>query len=460
MTAIVLREVRLIDPATGTDDPRTDCVIADGRIAAIGRDLPAPAGSAVWRHPGSVLAPAFIDLHAHLRTPGQPQKETIARGTAAAARGGFATVCAMANTVPAVDDPERLAELATRCAAEGSVAVRQFCACTRGLAGRDPVDVEALVEAGAAGFSDDGRHAMAAPVLAELLRRTAGVRRIVAIHPEDEAVLAAANPGHPGAPSGWPRRPPGAELRAVTAALDTLAASPGARLHLQHCSTARVLGPLRAARRAGLAVTAEVTPHHLALSQPSRQGVPGVTALTCNPPLRRDADRAALWAALLDGTLDAVATDHAPHEPDPSGGSGRLAPGFSGLETALGALLSLPGAGPALPRIVAALTVGPWRVLGEAAAGSPCPSLRPGAPADCVWFDPEASWSPAADPDAWRSVGRNTPFWSMTLRGRVLATLHGGRLVYRWTPWSGGGPSPDDPARPPRPLATGVPLGV
>ncbi|HUY97927.1 MAG TPA: amidohydrolase family protein [Verrucomicrobiae bacterium] len=450
MRPILLRAVRLIDPASSSDLARTDCLIVDGRIAAVGPSLAAPADCEVWHHQGSVLAPAFIDLHAHLRTPGPSHTETVASGTAAAARGGFATVCAMANTDPPLDQPRRLADLGTHYALAGSVTVRQFAACTRGLAGREPVEVEAMADAGAVGFSDDGRNAMAPAVLAELLRRAIRCQRVVAIHPEDEAVLAAANLGDPGGPSDWPRRPPEAELAAVTTALATLAATPGARLHLQHCSTAAVLPVIRAARRAGLGVTAEVTPHHLALTSPAGPASPAGGAARCNPPLRGAADRGALWAALLDGTVDAVATDHAPHEPSPAESGARPSAGFSGLETALGVLLALPDAARALPRLVAALTVGPWRVLGEA-AGLPCPSLRPGAPADCVWFDPTGVWSPAAEPQAWRSGGRNTPFWTAALGGRVLATLRGGRPVHRWSPPPGteSGTGPGEPARDP-----------
>ncbi|HVA21907.1 MAG TPA: amidohydrolase family protein [Candidatus Micrarchaeia archaeon] len=460
MTALVFRGVRLIDPGTGLDQADLDCLVEGGRIAAVGHRLAVPPGTTEWSAPGSVLAPAFFDCHVHLRTPGEPHKETIAGATEAAARGGFATCCAMANTDPPVDDPQVLRDLGPRLAALGRVSVRQFAACTKGLRGREPVDVEALCDSGAAGFSDDGRHAMEPPVLAELLRRAVRHQRVVAIHPEDEGVLAAANRGDPGPPTAWARRPPEAELRAVTVALDTLARSPGARLHLQHCSTRLVLDPLRAARRAGLAVTAEVTPHHLALSATGLQalGVPAPAAV-CNPPLRQDDDRDALWAAVLDGTIDAIATDHAPHEAvlsgGPAGGS-RAAPGFSGLEVALGVLLTLPGAAAALPRLVAALTVGPWRVLGPAAAGGPCPSLLPGARADCVWFDPGTVWTPAKEAAEWRSGGRNTPFWTVPLRGRVLATLRGGRAVFRWTP--AGGPGADAGGRQaPGPLAETVP---
>ncbi len=429
MTPIVVRRARLLDPAAGLDEPATDCLIAEGRIAAVGRGLAVPDGTVAWEAPGSVVAPAFLDCHVHLRTPGQTRKETIARGTQAAARGGFAAVCAMANTTPPVDDPAVLGGLQRQNAAQARVAVHQFAACTVGLEGREPVDVERLADLGAAGFSDDGRHAMAPAVLAEVLRRAGRRQLVVAIHPEDEAVLRAANPGNLGPPSLWAVRPADAEAQAVLVALDTLARTPGARLHLQHLSTRAGLDLVRAARRAGLAVTCEVTPHHLALIA-DPQGPDGGTARACNPPLRSTADREACWAALIDGTIDAVATDHAPHEPDAD--PSRPQPGFSGLEVALGVLLGLPGADEQLPRLVAALTTGPSRVLGAGVA--PAPSLRPGAPADLVWFNPRAAWTPSAEAGAWCSGGRNTPFWATPLRGRVLATVRGGRPVYLRVP--------------------------
>ncbi len=425
----LLRSVRVLDPGSGRDQPGCDVLIEGPRIAAIGRGLPVPPGAELWSHPGSVVTPGFLDLHCHLRDPGAPEEETVATGTAAAARGGFAAVCAMANHAPPIDDPARLAAARAHDAGQALVPVHRFAACTRGLAGAEPVDVDGCVAAGAAGFSDDGRHALGPVQLEWVLRAAARHGRVVAIHPEDEVALAAVNAG--GAPATWAHRPGGAEIAAVRSALKVLRAlaGTGARLHLQHLSTAEAVAALRAARAEGLPVTGEVTPHHLALDAPP--GGPPGAPWKVNPPLRGPEDRRALWAAVRDGTLQAIATDHAPHEAAvTTGDPWRDAAGISGLETALAVCLRLPGAAAALPQLVAALTVGPWTVLGPA-AGVPRPALRVGGPATCTWFDPEERWTPAREADAWRSRGRNTPFWAAPLTGRVLATLVGGRPAYR-----------------------------
>ena len=426
---VLLQAVRVLDPGSGRDEPGCDVLIEGSRIAAIGRGLPVPPGAAVWSRPGSVVTPGFLDLHCHLRDPGAPDKETVGTGTAAAARGGFAAVCAMANHTPPLDDPTRLAAARAHDRGRALVPVHRFAACTRELAGVQPVDVDGCVAAGAAGFSDDGRHALGPAQLEAVLRAAAHHGRVVAIHPEDEDALAAVNSG--GSPTTWAHRPAGAEEAAVRSALAVLraVAGAGARLHLQHLSTTAAVAALRAARAEGLPVTGEVTPHHLALDAPPAG--PPAGPWKVNPPLRGPQDRRALWAAVRDGTIQAIATDHAPHEAAAkTGDPWRDAAGISGLETALAVCLGLPGAADALPQLVTALTVGPWEVLG-AATGVMRPALRVGGPATCTWFDPQERWTPAREADAWCSRGRNTPFWTVPLTGRVLATLIGGRSAYR-----------------------------
>jgi dihydroorotase len=423
VTRILLREVRLIDPLSRLDLLDCDLLLEDGFLVQVGAGLPLPAGAIPLHREGSVVAPCFLDLHCHLREPGQPWKERIDRATAAAAAGGFGAICAMANLVPPVDGVTRLREVRRATTALARLPVLQFAACTRGLQGQEPTELLGLAEAGAAAFSDDGRNGMGETLLAQVLAEAALADRTVAIHPEDESLLALVNPGGQD-PGRWRVRPPSAEVSAIERALGALQAAPGSRLHLQHVSTAAGVELVRQAKAKGMAVTAEVTPHHLMLSGVSDQpgsAEPG----RCNPPLRTDADRAALWEALLDGTIDALASDHAPHEIRPAEEG---PPGFSGVQLVLSAVLGQGGASSHLARLVEALTAGPRRVLGQPAETAPGDAIRAGEPASLTWFDPNRSWIPGAQ--NWLSLGANTPFWGVHLRGAVLATFSRGRMVY------------------------------
>ncbi|HVC22382.1 MAG TPA: dihydroorotase [Candidatus Dormibacteraeota bacterium] len=423
MSRILLQGVRLIDPFNGVDLEDSDLLLEDGVLKQVGAEIKLPRGGTAVRRAGSVVAPSFLDLHCHLREPGQPWKERIARATAAASAGGFGAVCAMANLTPPVDTVERLRRCQRHNKAWGKVPVLQFAACTKDIAGVDLADLEALARGGAVGFSDDGRHGMAAERLQEVLTRAAALDLVVAIHPEDEELLKRANRGSED-PSQWHIRPPGAELSAIQTAISVLRDTPGARLHLQHVSTAGGVDLLRQAKKEGLSVTAEVTPHHLMLTGAAGDAGPADPA-RCNPPLRTEADRMALWGALLEGTIDAIASDHAPHEAAPP--SERL-PGFSGIQLVLSAVLGQGGALSHLGRVVETLTAGPRRVLGQAGAAAPGDGIRSGEAASLTWFDPNQSWTPS--PQSWLSLGTNTPFWGEPLKGTVLATFAGGRMVH------------------------------
>jgi dihydroorotase len=423
VTQIMLRMVRLIDPFAGLDLEGCDILIEDGVLIRVGPELELPPGAIGLRREGSVVSPSFLDLHCHLREPGQPWKERIARATAAAAAGGYGAICAMANLVPPADNLELLRQCQRDNKAWARVPVLQFAACTKGLDGGEVTDLEVLAQSGAAAFSDDGRNGMTEELLVQVLQRAARLDRVVAIHPEDESLLVLANRGSRD-PSRWLVRPPLAELSAIGKALSALRSSPGSRLHLQHLTTKGSVELVRQAKAEGLPVTAEVTPHHLILSGATAE-TPTPDPGRCNPPLRTEADRMALWEALLDGTIDAIASDHAPHE---AAQSHERAPGFSGIQLVLSAVLTQGGALSHLPRLVEALSAGPRRVLGEAGASAPGDGIRAGEPASLTWFDPNRSWTPG--PQSWLSLGANTPFWGAPLKGAVLATFSRGRMVH------------------------------
>ncbi len=417
---VIIRGARVIDPATRMDRC-VDLAIRAGRIQAMARSLTSGDGEEVAAD-GCVLAPALIDAHVHLREPGQPHKETIASGTAAAARGGFGTVACMANTRPPVDTPQHLALLWEIIRRDARVAVWPVAALTRELRGQELADLEGLAAAGAVAFSDDGRNAASPDLLAEGLRRAARLQRPVLVHAELEDQTRAA-PLHDGRVArqlnlpGWPRA---AEEEAVDRALWALARAPGAALHLQHLSSAGSVARVRAARAAGLSVTAEVSPHHLALTE---EAVLACGALAkVNPPLREESDRCALVEAVCDQTISVIATDHAPHEAAAKGDLRDAAFGIAGLETALALCLrvSIP-----LPRLIDALTAQPARLLRAARLH---PQLRVGEPASCVLFDPDEEWT--VSPVGWRSRGANTPFMGQHLRGRVRLTILDGRVVH------------------------------
>jgi dihydroorotase len=429
---VVLRGIRVIDPIAGRDQVDLDVWLRAGRIEAIDRRIRTDQAPTLdlARAPGLpevVLCPGFIDLHAHLREPGAEGSETVMTGAEAAAAGGFTQVVAMANTRPPVDTPERLAEVRRR-ARLVPVRVLSAAAMTTGLRGRELVDTAGCAAAGAAAFTDDGRNAAPTRLLAEALRAASEVDRAVLVHPEDETMVAAANPEVPSVVR-CPHRPPECEVVAVEQALRALTQAGRGRLHLQHLSCAGSLALLRTARELEFPVTAEVTPHHLAMWLPFEREPDPPSLRKVNPPLRSEHDRRALIEGLRSGLLDAVATDHAPHlAEDKVGDYADTAPGMIGLETALATCLTLGGMGGEwLPVLVERLTAGPWRVLG-ATAGLREPRLRTGQPSSFVLFDPDEEWEVGATP--MRSMSANTPLLGVALRGRVLLTVAEGAVAH------------------------------
>ena len=446
----------LVDPATGREGPG-EIVVSDGVLEAVTWLDGDEAASIDER--GIVVAPGFVDLHAHFREPGNEDAETIATGLAAAAHGGFTTVCLMPNTTPALDDPAVLAAIRAAALASGSpVRALAFGAATAGRAGETLSALGELADAGVVGFSDDGSGVPTAALVRNVLAYAGALGLPLVEHAEDAAqtIGAEANDGYVATVLGLSGWPAAAEETAVARDLAILAEVgldvPGARLHLTHLSTAASLDLVRRAKAAGLPVTCDVTPHHLALSDEWLAGArrwaweadgnpwadgaaaivaaPYASSLRVNPPLRSPADAAACREALLDGTADAIATDHAPHTAvDKDVEFGLAANGISGIETALGLVLAAVDAG-LLPlgRAIEALTTGPARVLGSAWGDRPGPGFVEGALADLVVFDRSATWTIA--PDALASRGKNTPLVGRSLSGQVLMTLAGGRLAY------------------------------
>jgi dihydroorotase len=448
MTDLDISRAWLIDPAAGREGPG-DIVVRDGILVSVTWLDEADAEGIDDQ--GVVVAPGFIDLHAHFREPGNEDAETIASGMAAAAHGGFTTVCLMPNTTPALDDPAVLARV--RAAADGSgspVRILAYGAVSAGRAGETLAALGELADAGVVGFSDDGSPVSSGSLLRNALAYAGALGLPVVDHPEDATLTAGAemNDGFVATVLGLRGWPAAAEETAVARDLallaDVVRDVPAARLHLTHVSTAGALDLVRRAKAAGLPVTCDVAPHHLALTDewvagsrrwawdatgnPWDDGAitasPYATSLRVNPPLRSVADAAACREALLDGTADAVATDHAPHTSvDKDVEFGLAANGISGIETALGILLAAVDAGLVpLMRAIEALTIGPAKVLGEPLVG-----LAEGQPADLVVFDRSESWTVSAA--TLESKGKNTPLLGHSLSGRVLATFAAGRIA-------------------------------
>lgn len=428
--SLVIVGARVIDPAAGTDAVR-DVAVAGGEIV---RDAPADAERIDGT--GLVVAPGFCDLHAHLRDPGTDGAETVASGSRAAARGGFTTICAMPNTNPPLDAPDAVRHVTEH---DAACRVRVIGAASRGRAGVEVGDLRALAATGVVGFSDDG-----AAVPDDLVREVlvAAARLGLPLVEHAEAAQLASGVMRAG-PVATRLGLPGWDPRAETAIVErdiALAETLGARLHLTHLSAAASVAAVREAKARGVAVTCDVTPHHLAMADDWVAGSrtfawdePGDDDQTLaydgrcrvNPPLASRADAAVLVNALADGTIDAIATDHAPHPPERKAVPfAEAAPGLIGLETALSLGLAALEAGRlGLPRLLETLSSAPAAIIGEARG------LGPGMPADLVVFDPLARWR--VDAASLASASANTPLLGMELSGVVRLTVAAGRVTYR-----------------------------
>lgn len=422
---ILISGGRLMDPGQGLDGDN-DILLGKGRVLWIGQGPPPQEPEKVLQGRGLVVSPGFVDLHCHLRVPGQEEKETMASGTLAACRGGFTTVCAMPNTRPPVDSPPLVEFLKEKASREGLVRVLPVGALTRGRAGKELVEMEAMARAGAVAFSDDG-HPTGSRIMRQALEFSRYLGLPVMDHCEDPELAreGQVNEGVVSLRLGLRGMPSQAEEAAVARDV-AVAGLTGGHVHIHHVSSQGSLEHIRRGKDNGVKVTCEATPHHLTLTEDRLLApIPYDTNLKVNPPLRSEQERKALAQALREGLIDAVATDHAPHSlVDKLVEFSRAGPGMSNLETALGSLMVLVHRGELdLLTLVARLTVGPARILGKELG-----SLKVGWPADVVLFDPDREWT--VDPHALASRGKNTPLAGEKLKGRVMATLVGGKPVF------------------------------
>ena len=420
---VVVRGARVVDPAEGID-ATLDVRIDDGVIAAVAQHVDANAHRIVEAR-GLVLAPAFVDPHVHLRTPGREDEETIASGTAAAAAGGYCAILAMPNTDPVIDSAATLGALTDAAKREAVIPVGFLAAITRGQRGEQLTDMGELADAGAVAFSDDGVPVSSAGLMRRALQYASVTGRPLALHCE-ESSLSHGSHVHEGAVAaelGFAGYPSVAESVMVERDL-ALAAYEDQPLHLLHLSAAESVAALRRARDAGVRASGEVTPHHLVLTDDAVRSLD--TNVKMNPPLRAERDRVALLAALRDGTIEAIATDHAPHARHEKDLPFEAAPfGVTGLETAFAVLyteLVEPGLLP-LATLLERLSAGPARIFGLER-----PRLAVGAPANLVLLD--TAGVTRVTEDGFRSRSVNSWLLGRTLRGRVAMTVAAGAVVH------------------------------
>ena len=437
---LLIRNAHALDPATGLDAPR-DLLVQGGHIAAVEAPGVIPSGPPEMDAAGLVLAPGLIDLHVHLREPGQTHKETIATGTAAAAAGGFTTVVAMPNTVP-VNDTVATLEWMLSPGRNPRVHLLAMPTATLGSLGQTLSDFAGLARAGAVGFTDDGKPILETGLMRSALVAAARLGLPISQHAEDTRFSPSSGVDH--GPVAFRLGLRGMTVEAESSIVERdiqllrdIEKEEGLRphLHVQHVSTAKALEAIRQAKAQGLHVTCEAAPHHFTLTAEAldacRSGRPNFdTNCKMNPPLRSEADRLAVIAALLDGTVDCIATDHAPHAAHEKEVEFERAPnGITGLETALALALRILHRehGAPLARIVSLMSTQPAQLIGLADRGT----LKLGSHADLVLFDPRANWTYSGS--ASLSKSKNSPFDGAAMLGRVHATISEGTVVHRGT---------------------------
>jgi dihydroorotase len=425
MSRLLIRGGRVIDPAQGIDATQ-DVLINEDTVAEVGPRL-SSRGAQVVEAKGLVVCPGFIDIHTHLREPGQEHKETIASGTRAAAAGGFTAVCAMPNTEPVNDNEGVTRLMVERARNEGAVRVYPIGAVTRGSRGEELAEFGDLREAGCVAVSDDGHPVADARVMRRALEYARAFDLVVIDHCEEPRLSdgTCMNEGQVSTHLGLRGEPTAGE--AIMVERDVLLAElTGGRVHIAHISTAASVESVRRGKARGVRVTAEVTPHHLFLTDEAVRETGYDTSTKMKPPLRAEADRQAALAGLQSGAIDCIATDHAPHHVDDKKVEYDCAAnGVVGLETAVALCLDrLVGQGVVdLPRLVALLSTNPARVL-----GLPGGTLAPGSPGDVTLLDPARKRQ--VDPSHFESKGRNTPFAGWILKGWPVATIVGGRVAW------------------------------
>ncbi|HVN67895.1 MAG TPA: dihydroorotase [Candidatus Sulfotelmatobacter sp.] len=424
MTKLLIKGGRLIDPAAKIDGVR-DVLIENGKIKAIGTRVQGP-GARVIDAKGLLVMPGLIDMHAHLRDPGRPDKETIASGSRAAALGGFTSVCCMANTNPPIDNPAVVEYIIAKARTDAVVNILPIAAVTKGLKGEELTEMGLCSAEGAVAFSDDGRPVVRADVMRHALEYAGQFHRPIISHCEEPTLSrgGAMNEGGLSTEMGLAGIPALAEE--IMVARDIMLAREYGRVHIAHISTAGSVKLLRQAKREGLPVTGETCPHYFTLTEAAVKEYD--TNAKVNPPLRFNSDLKAVLKGLRDGTIDVIATDHAPHTIEEKKTEfDQAASGMVGLETALALVLTKLVAAKVLTlkEAVAKMTAAPARILDLTGKGT----LAAGCDADVIIVDPQAAWT--VDAAKFASKSRNTPFDGWQLKGKVLYTIVGGRIVVK-----------------------------
>ncbi len=429
MKPLLIQGGHIIDPSQGIDEIGS-LLITEGKISWLGKgeETPPQPDYDVLPARGLIICPGFIDLHCHLRQPGFEEKETIATGTRAAARGGFTTICCMPNTDPPLDNQTTIEYVKSKATADGLVRVLPIGCISKARKGEELAPMGELASAGVIGFSDDGEPVVNSQLMRQALDYSRAFGLPVIDHCEDTVLTEGGqmNEGIIATKLGLRGIPAAAEEIMVARDL-ALAQLTGARLHIANVTTEGSVELIRRAKEKGIRVTAEVTPHHLTLTEERVIGYD--TNAKVNPPLRTSGDIQALIQGLKENVIDIIATDHAPHTEAEKLCEFALAPfGISGFETALGSLMSLVHDGQlTLAILVSKLSYEPSRIIGD--KYGKLGTLVIGAPADVTAFDPDMSW--VVDTAAFASKGRNTPLAGSTLKGRVMATVFQGKLVYK-----------------------------
>jgi dihydroorotase len=438
-TALLISGGRIIDPSQAIDKA-ADLLISKGKIVWIGDKGTSPAQTDLKTidAAGLIVCPGFIDLHCHLREPGFEDKETISTGTEAAAKGGFTTVCCMPNTNPPLDNQSSIDYVKKTAETAGIVRVLPIGCITKGRQGKELTEMNELAEMGVIGFSDDGNSVASSRVMSLAMDYSKELGLPIIDHCEDKELSDGGlmNDGWVSARLGLKGMPKASE-EIIVARDILLAEMTAAKLHIAHVSTAGSVELIKRAKDKGVAVTAEVTPHHLTLTEARVMGIEPVnnerlvydTNAKVNPPLRTEEDIAALIQGLKDGTIDAIATDHAPHTlADKMCEFGLAAFGISGLETAFGCLMGLMHDDRlSLNTLISKLTVEPAKIIGT--RYGELGTLKPGCRADVTIFDPKKEWLVVSDNFA--SKGKNTPFNGHRYTGKVLMTIAAGQIVYK-----------------------------
>lgn len=425
MRSVLVQNVRLLDPASGRDEAG-HLLVVDGRIAALGDLLEVPEGAELIDGEGACLAPGLVDMRVQFGEPGSEHKERLASGIRAAAAGGVTSVAVLPNTAPVIDDPAMLEFVARRARQLKSVKVYPYAALTKRLEGRQLAELALLKEAGAVAFTDADRALADARVMLRALAYATAQDLLVVQHPEEPQLAEGGvmNDGAIATRLGLKGIPPMVEVMMIERDLRLVEAT-GARYHVAHISTAAAIDAVRRAKAQGLRVTAETTPHHLALNELEVEGYR--TFAKVSPPLRSEADRAAVVEGLVDGTIDVIASDHCPQDQD----SKRLPFaqaefGVVGVETMLPVAMRLVHEGHlSLLELMRKLSLNPARLLGLEAG-----RLAEGAPADLVLFDPDRPWK--ITEAGLTSLAKNTAFEGRLVQGRVLLTMVDGRIVHRF----------------------------